>query len=331
MESTVPSPWQRRPSAVRAMTLMCLASCLLASAAVLLPVTDRSPSGWTAASAVLAAVLAAGVWLSQARSALHLGVLCHVLGIAGLVSQSVTGAGAAGAMLCNVWVALYSAFFLGQRSARIYSGLTGAALAAALVDAPFLGATHLWATVTATTVLSTEVVGRVVDRLAAAALTDPLTGALNRAGLADAARLALGSAGRTGCPLSVAVLDLDGFKSVNDQLGHAAGDRLLVDAVRTWRSALRAGDVLARQGGDEFVLLLPDTDAEGAERLLGRLRGLSTARWSAGAATAGPGDSLDSLLARADRRLYQAKAVRTKGDPTVPRQRRATDLRSVDA
>jgi diguanylate cyclase (GGDEF)-like protein len=77
--------------------------------------------------------------------------------------------------------------------------------------------------------------------------------------------------------LTVALLDLDDFKLVNDRDGHAAGDRVLVDLATAWTAVLRRSDVLGRHGGDEFILLMPDTTASGARTVLGRLQAVSTA------------------------------------------------------
>jgi diguanylate cyclase (GGDEF)-like protein len=140
--------------------------------------------------------------------------------------------------------------------------------------------------------------------------TDSLTGVLNRGGLAAAAaRVAAQGRQRTE-PLSVAMLDLDAFKAVNDRDGHAGGDRLLAEATDAWRAAMRADDLLARTGGDEFVLVMPRTSPEQAELVLDRLRGAHPVRWSAGVASWRSGESLDRCMARADARLYAAKATR---------------------
>jgi diguanylate cyclase (GGDEF)-like protein len=117
----------------------------------------------------------------------------------------------------------------------------------------------------------------------------------------------------------VAYIDLDGFKLVNDEHGHARGDdvlRLMADAARL---VLRRGDVLARIGGDEFGLMLVDASPEEAAAVVERLRArfeeltaeLRTS-FSAGIAVAGPGATAEELLARADRAMYEEKRRRTK-------------------
>ncbi|HSF26147.1 MAG TPA: GGDEF domain-containing protein, partial [Actinomycetes bacterium] len=127
-----------------------------------------------------------------------------------------------------------------------------------------------------------------------------------------AAERELARVARTGSRLAVAVIDLDGFKKVNDTLGHAAGDQLLVTIATAWSKVLRPTDVLARHGGDEFVLLLPGAGAAEATTVLHRLlRANADIGWSYGLTAYEPGDTLDRLLARADVRLYDAKAART--------------------
>jgi diguanylate cyclase (GGDEF)-like protein len=106
----------------------------------------------------------------------------------------------------------------------------------------------------------------------------------------------------------VAVLDIDGLKAINDREGHEAGDALLRRAAEAWRRALRREDHLARVGGDEFVLLMPDTDAAEAGRAAERLR--STAPHvavSVGVSQWRPGESALALLARADELMYAEK------------------------
>jgi diguanylate cyclase (GGDEF)-like protein len=149
------------------------------------------------------------------------------------------------------------------------------------------------------------------------ARTDALTGVANRRAFFEAAEMELERARRHGRPLTLAFIDADDFKYVNDALGHAEGDALLVTVAQTLRGSTRAVDAVARLGGDEFALLLPETDGDTARTLLHRLRatlGDAMARhgwqvgFSVGAATfVEPPASADLLMARADELMYEAK------------------------
>ena len=110
------------------------------------------------------------------------------------------------------------------------------------------------------------------DELAAEAVTDPLTGLLNRSHLVAAVEEHMAAAERGDRPLSCLMIDLDHFKSVNDTHGHAAGDAVLCESARRFARTVRRSDVLIRYGGEEFVALLPDTDTIGAVTIAARLR-----------------------------------------------------------
>ena len=114
-------------------------------------------------------------------------------------------------------------------------------------------------------------------RVAESALRDPLTGLLNRRFFDEAVETAHANARRAGTELSLIVLDLDRFSAVNNEYGHAVGDAVLRRVARAIRSATREGDVLVRYGGEEFVVIAPATDGDGAvaaaERDPGRRRG----------------------------------------------------------
>ena len=157
-------------------------------------------------------------------------------------------------------------------------------------------------------------------RLRVMAMVDPLTGAASRLRIdTDAARAIL-RAGRDGSPLALLMLDLDRFKAINDQYGHAAGDKVLRATTAAWQAQLREHDPLGRIGGEEFLVVCPDTTPERALVVANRLCEASRAlrfpeidpglrvTVSIGIAHAsGDGDSRDALFDRADAALYRAK------------------------
>lgn len=160
-------------------------------------------------------------------------------------------------------------------------------------------------------------VRRSLDEVALQARTDPLTGLLNRRALTELAQRAMAHAVRHGSPLSVVLIDIDHFKQINDTHGHAAGDAVLVGLARLLSANLRAGDVCARLGGEEFLLLLPGTDRTQAMQVAEKLRLLMASeaegagiRWSSsfGVCSSDGSSDFEGLLQRADEALYRAKA-----------------------
>ncbi|WP_461024112.1 GGDEF domain-containing protein [Thalassiella azotivora] len=169
------------------------------------------------------------------------------------------------------------------------------------------------------------------SQLGALSITDELTGVRNRRGLLLAGQPLLQLAHRDGAPVTVVYLDLDGLKGVNDTLGHAAGDRMILATAEVLSATVRSSDVVARLGGDEFAVLLPHAGAAEARALVGRCtERLATVGVSASmgwacddlAARDGGPPSLDGLLAAADARMYEVKRRRrtTAGRAARPAQ-----------
>lgn len=148
---------------------------------------------------------------------------------------------------------------------------------------------------------------------------DQLTGSLNRRGLDDVFERETARADRRGTPLCVALLDLDDFKRLNDTHGHQAGDGALRHLVKIVKEELRSMDVIARFGGEEFVILLPETSLEAASQTMTRLQRELTKHFflhqndkllitfSAGVALRQPDESQEALIGRADKAMYAAK------------------------
>ena len=143
--------------------------------------------------------------------------------------------------------------------------------------------------------------------------TDPLTGVLNRRGFEERLSGALRTAERSGEPVALLLLDLDGFKPVNDQQGHAAGDALLRWVAKSIESCLRPADGVGRVGGDEFAIVAPEVDAREANALAARIVRALEERIGASIGIAGypsDGESAESLHRRADESLYTIKRAR---------------------
>ena len=148
---------------------------------------------------------------------------------------------------------------------------------------------------------------------------DQLTGSLNRRGLDDVFERETARADRRGTPLCIAVLDLDDFKKLNDTYGHIAGDAALKHLVKIVKDTLRSMDVIARFGGEEFLILLPETSIEAASQTMTRLQRELTRHFfmhdnekvlitfSAGVALRRPHEDQTELVKRADKAMYQAK------------------------
>lgn len=150
-----------------------------------------------------------------------------------------------------------------------------------------------------------------------AAFTDPLTGALNRRGFERAYQRESARLRRNGHSLALALIDLDDFKLLNDTYGHLVGDKALMQFVGLIQQSMRTADVLCRFGGEEFVLLLPETMLENAELVVARFQSKlcrsavpgtnHVLTFSAGVVVKKPEESLEELLQRADTATYAAK------------------------
>ena len=235
-----------------------------------------------------------------------------------LVSACTTNYGAALNSFAYLWIGIYAGQFFEQRAVRVQCAAIVVASGVALKISGLPGMGTAWLMIAGSSVLAGEALARVNSRLRRQLTTDPLTGLLNRAGFAVASERVRALAARDERPVSIALIDLDGFKRVNDLQGHAAGDELLGDLGRAWRSELRESEVLARMGGDEFALVMPGAAAAGADGALERLRTASAAEWSVGVVEWRRGETLDRAMARADAELYRAKRARRACEDVGP-------------
>ena len=284
---------------------------------------------------------------------LHIGKGClpslvlHLVGLVGTASVSLSivfggeasGGESYGEQMYYLWIALYAGHYL-RRGAAAVQVLAIIAAYAAVVSSylPLEVALGRWITVAVFVAgaailvrLLTERVDRLMTELRAASHHDHLTGLPNRRAFDEAFDREAARSRRSGQPLVVLLSDLDGFKEINDQFGHVAGDLVLQGVAIQLQDELREEDMVARLGGDEFGVLLPQSDLAAAEmlttRIEQRLRHDPNGRAgrvgiSVGAAVLGhDGDTLDELLNAADRGLYRVKEGRPRSqryEPSAP-------------
>ena len=258
-----------------------------------------------------------GVWQ------IHAAIVVAALEICGFVYLSGVSVGVYATML--TWVALVASFFFPGRTAGAHLAFLLVAYAVTLgfVENVFFGPVSRWLLTAATLGVTAGVTSWLAYGLRAGAIreeqlradaevlarTDELTGLPNRRWLQDELEREMARSRRQDFPIWAAVIDLDHFKAFNDDHGHLAGDKLLREAGDVWRTVLRVSDFLARTGGEEFVLLLPDCSGEEALEVLERLRAATpmSQTCSAGLARWDGSEPAEDLIRRADEALYRAK------------------------
>jgi putative two-component system response regulator len=299
---------RRSPEALTLVAFqLCAAAVLLV--AVLFPMSDQAPIGLGYVMIGVALAMAAGTFAFADRlpRGVLLGEAVAIVALNSLlVANAHTPGGAIGDTIACGWLVVWVAVFF-PGAAGVFAAMVAAGFGIGLLASGLPDMVAPWALVTLTTATVGAVMARVSRLVRRHVETDALTGALNRGGLHAAAGRAATRTRRRAAPITVAVLDLDAFKAVNDRDGHAEGDRLLAEASAAWRGALRGDDLLGRVGGDEFVVIMPGTSPDEAAGVLDRLRARHPVEWSAGVAEWRPGESLEACLERADERLYAAK------------------------
>ncbi|MFD5213842.1 diguanylate cyclase domain-containing protein [Microbacterium sp. NPDC058345] len=267
--------------------------------------------------AVAAAVLLAGVrlpqWFGLVMVVAHAAIAVYYLGFSDERQNAVASIQELPVM------AMYLAWFYGARIGRIVELIIVVSVSVAMGAGPFggpavdgvagpglLGPANIIGAVLLTW-MCLEMGLFLRHRVRIETHTDELTGALNRRGFAFHIQDAVRRAARKGRPLSIAVLDLDDFKAVNDGEGHDAGDAVLKSVVAQWMSLSRQSDLVGRLGGDEFAMLLPETSAAEAAEMLRRMRLIASHPWSWGIAEWSAGDTADAVLRRADAAMYRDK------------------------
>jgi len=307
---------EARPQIAWTASLMFLLGGAAALISVAKPFSSSAPIRLDAGVGALACLMALWLWVWGARLplvAFELVIAVAVLMESTIIALATTRGGVLMNAFMYTWIAVYAAHFFPPKALAVEVALIVVSFTLALLIGGVSDLLLVWLVVTSTVCALGFVLSRLNESLRQQAGTDHLTGLLNRSGFLAAAVRERAIADRSGAPLCIAVLDFDGFKEVNDSFGHAAGDRLLSEVAQAWRERLRAGDVLARHGGDEFVLLLPGTADGEAGDALERLRVPDLPiRWSAGVCEWRPGEDLDVCLAKADRHLYAVKESRRR-------------------
>ena len=268
---------------------------------------------YASASAVGPRVLKAATFLGTVLVSVHVLSAVHEPALSG--------------QMLYIWLGLYAAYFFSPRQAAAQLAfMAGAYLSVLVATTPPDAVAAGWLTLVgilfpAAGVLRAvrDSVTELVSRLSEAALTDTLTGLKNRLALDRELHAEVERALRSGEPLSVVIGDLDYFKSVNDRLGHQAGDEALVRAGQVLLRYRRAADSIARTGGEEFTILLPGATGHEAYLVAERMRAAverefhgdpAVLTFSFGVATyPDHGRSADSVLEAADQALYAAKAL----------------------
>jgi diguanylate cyclase (GGDEF)-like protein len=215
-------------------------------------------------------------------------------------------------VLLYAWAAVYAFYFFPLSVALLETlWISIAAVAGMLLRGGGSLSFSFWLMITGTCLVGGLVIRHLITRLRDQAQRDVLTGLYNRLSLQDHIERDQRRATRTGEPLSVMMLDLDNFKQLNDRFGHLEGDRYLQEAARAWKAELRQSDVIARFGGDEFVVLMPACSLENARSVADRLRRVMPDGLTASAGVAqwdGEQDVL-TLITCVDEAMYQAKVA----------------------
>lgn len=171
-----------------------------------------------------------------------------------------------------------------------------------------------WLILSLANAVSGVVIGAFIKRLHQGASKDPLTGLYNRRCFYDRMNYEMEKMKRTKSPLTLALIDIDNFKTINDTYGHLEGDKVLVKLAGIFKTHARSGDTIVRWGGEEFAMILPETDKNGALAFTERIRVLvECSDWkykitiSIGITTVRQRYDAEKIMSVADRALYKAK------------------------
>ncbi len=288
---------------------------LITAADLSTPDTLWRPVSVGVIGAVLGVLVAFG-WRHVTDHALHLVVAFGTAMVIAAVVMAESGPSLVMSFGFMVWVVMYVSCFLSPRAATEHS-LVGYAVLAVVVSIrhPQYALLLIVAAVLTGGVVGASV-GWLAQRLRQAALLDPMTGVGNATAWTSVLSEEILRSDRSGAPLSVAFIDLDGLKALNDGHGHAEGDLAIADVAQSLQRGLRRSDFVARLGGDEFAVLMPRTDIATAQDVLGRIRTACVTSFSAGVAERRSDESAGLVTERADAAMYEMKR-RTRGATDV--------------
>ena len=277
------------------------------------PISPQAPRLLVASFGGVCLVLGLGLFVAGRNVGIVVLEVLGAFGVAGistLIALSKTYEGLLLAAFTYMWVVIYAAYNFSTRATYLFLALVTGGYGAALLANPMPKAYVAWVLTSGTLWMTGAVLSHLASGLRTQADTDPLTGLLNRRGFVNEVAKVREVARRLGQAIAVVVIDLDGFKAVNDLEGHEAGDQVLAEVASTWRMQLRPGEIVGRFGGDEFVLLLSDCPIAAVPAVLERVRRSHPVAWSTGVASWQEGESFDEALRRADADLYATKAAR---------------------
>lgn len=216
----------------------------------------------------------------------------------------------------TMFLGMHIGAFWSERNAGIWVAVLAVSAVLGAAIGPYESSIIAYVLIALGAVGATEVFGAFARRMRYSATHDALTGLLNRFGFESKVEKMLPACAARGLSVSMAVLDLDNFKQINDEYGHIAGDVLLARVSKAWKAELSRRDVLGRLGGDEFVLFMPGVLEAEAWQIIDRLRRAHRAEWSVGLVCMPSARRWAEIYRAADADLYRAKRSRpTKVTP----------------